>query len=78
MTTNRDPLPTAVQAPAPLASPFVDDLIPRDQLARICGVSSSTLSRWMLERRLPPPDVAITRKAQQWRRSSLHAAGIKV
>lgn len=58
--------------------PLPDRLIPRDELARLCRVSSATISRWLRDHKLPPPDVAITRKAQQWRRSSLHLAGIKV
>lgn len=55
-----------------------DDLLTRDELARALRKSSATLSRWLREKRLPPPDLAPTRQAQQWRRSTLHAAGIKV
>lgn len=64
--------------PELIEAPLPDRLLLRDELAGVCHVSSATLSRWMREGKLPPPDVAITRKAQQWRLSSLHRAGIMI
>jgi transcriptional regulator with XRE-family HTH domain len=55
-----------------------DRLFTRAELARLLGICSDTLTRWLREKRLPPPDIAPTRKAQQWRRSSLHRAGLPV
>lgn len=53
-----------------------DPLYTRDELIRRHRISSRTLSRWIKERRVPPPDIAPTRQGQQWRHSTLRAAGL--
>lgn len=55
-----------------------DPLLTRAELAERLKVCSDTLTRWLREKRLPPPDLAPTKKAQQWRRSTLHRAGLPV
>lgn len=66
-------------APAEPAPPLAPDrLFTRGELQRMIGRSSETFRRWIKAGKIPPPDVAPTRETQQWRRSTLHAAGIKV
>lgn len=47
----------------------------RDLMAkhRVC---SDTITRWIRERRLPPPDLQPSRKTQQWRHSTLLRVGM--
>lgn len=40
------------------------------------GIGSEALRRWVRDKKLPPPDVAITRRTVGWRLSTLQAAGI--
>ncbi len=55
-----------------------DEFLPRAELAKRLGICSDTLTRWIREKRVPPPDLAPTRKTQQWRRSSLQTAGLNL
>lgn len=55
-----------------------DRVIFRPELQELLHVSSETIRRWLLERRLPSPDVALTRKTVGWKRSTLERAGIKL
>jgi hypothetical protein len=55
-----------------------DPLYTRAELAQLLRICSDTLTRWLREKRIPPPDLAPTRKAQQWRRSTLHRHGLPV
>lgn len=55
-----------------------DRVIWRPDLATELHVCSETLRRWMRAGKLPPPDVAITRKTLGWRVSTLRAAGINL
>lgn len=53
-----------------------DRVIYRTDLCKMLGVGSEALRRWLKAGKLPPPDVAISRKTMGWRLSTLHAAGI--
>lgn len=56
-----------------------DRLIMRDELAKALGdVCSETMRRWLKAKKLPPPDVALSRKTKGWRLSTLRAAGINL
>jgi predicted site-specific integrase-resolvase len=55
-----------------------DTLLKRHELVARLRISSDTLRRWLVEKRIPPPDIATTRKNQQWRVSSLRAAGLNL
>jgi len=53
-------------------------VIYRSELCRLTGVGSETIRRWIKAKKIPPPDVAISRKTTGWRLSTLHAAGIRL
>lgn len=55
-----------------------DRVIFRPELQELLHVSSETIRRWLLERRLPSPDVALTRKTVGWKRTTLERAGIRL
>ncbi|MBI5270644.1 MAG: hypothetical protein HY856_13315 [Burkholderiales bacterium] len=56
-----------------------DRFIMRDELAKaLGGVCSETMRRWLKAKKLPPPDVALSRKTKGWRLSTLRAAGINL
>jgi predicted site-specific integrase-resolvase len=55
-----------------------DRVIYRCDLQAELRVSSETVRRWLKAGRLPRPDVAITRRTQGWRLSTLRAAGINL
>ena len=55
-----------------------DRVIFRPELQKLLHVSSETIRRWLLEHRLPSPDVALTRKTVGWKRSTLERAGIRL
>ena len=55
-----------------------DRVIFRTELQELLHVSSETIRRWLLEHRLPSPDVALTRKTVGWKRSTLERAGIRL
>jgi predicted DNA-binding transcriptional regulator AlpA len=57
---------------------FEDRVIYRDELQSLLKVSSETIRRWKNEKRLPEPDVALTRKTVGWKRSTLELAGIRL
>lgn len=50
----------------------------RPDLQRRCRVTSETIRRWINDGKLPPPDVAITRRTMGWRVSTLRGAGINL
>lgn len=65
---------TAV-APAPSA----DRMVTRAELAKLLGgVSSETIRRHLKAKKLPPPDVQLSRQTAAWRLSTLKAAGINL
>ena len=53
-----------------------DRVIYRRDLCAMLGIGSEALRRWVRDKKLPPPDVAITRRTVGWRLSTLQAAGI--
>jgi predicted site-specific integrase-resolvase len=53
-----------------------DRVIYRTDLCKMLGVGSEALRRWLKAGKLPPPDVAISRKTMGWKLSTLNAAGI--
>jgi predicted site-specific integrase-resolvase len=55
-----------------------DTLLKRPELVARLRISSDTLRRWLQANRIPPPDINTTRKNQQWRVSSLRAAGLNI
>ena len=55
-----------------------DRVIWRPELQQLAKVSSETIRRWIKDERLPPADVAFSRKTMGWRVSTLRAAGINL
>ncbi len=55
-----------------------DRVIWRPELQKMMGVTSNTVRCWMKAGRLPPPDVAMSRKTLGWRISTLRAAGVNL
>jgi len=55
-----------------------DRVILRPELQTLLHVSSETIRRWLHAKRLPEPDVALTRKIVGWKRSTLERAGIRL
>jgi len=55
-----------------------DRVIWRPDLQKMMGVTSETVRRWMKDKRLPTPDVAMSRKTLGWRISTLRNAGINI
>ena len=55
-----------------------DDLILRPVLMRRLGVCSDTIRRWLRDKKLPPPDVAITVRKTGWKLSTLRAHGVNL
>ena len=53
-----------------------DRVIWRPDLQKMMGVTSETIRRWMKAKRLPAPDVAMSRKTLGWRVSTLRAHGV--
>jgi len=47
-------------------------------LRKALRISPDTLARWRKAGKLPPPDVALTRRTTGWRLSTLRAAGINL
>lgn len=59
-------------------SSSLDRVVWRTDLQTELNVTSNTVLRWMKAGKLPPPDVAISRKTKGWRLSTLHNAGIGI
>ena len=55
-----------------------DRVIWRPDLQKMMGVTSETIRRWMKAKRLPAPDVAMSRKTLGWRISTLRASGVNL
>jgi hypothetical protein len=56
-----------------------DRVIYRDELKTLLGnVCNETIRRYMAKKKLPPPDVAVSRNKLGWRLSTLQAGGIKL
>lgn len=66
-------------APTPSAASEPDRLITSAELrTQLGGVTHETLRRWKLAGKLPKPDVALSRRTQAWRLSTLRAAGLNL
>lgn len=55
-----------------------NEIIKRGDLPKIIGVCSDTVRKMCKANKLPPYDVALSRKTSGWKRSTLAAAGVKV
>ena len=55
-----------------------DKVIWRHDLQSALGVSGETMRRWLNSKKLPTPDVAMSRKTLGWRISTLRAHGINL
>jgi predicted DNA-binding transcriptional regulator AlpA len=55
-----------------------DRVVWRRELQQAVKVSSETIRRWMLDGRLPEPDVNLSNRTKGWRVSTLRAAGINL
>lgn len=56
----------------------VDRVIFRPELQRRLDVCSETIRRYLKDKKLPPPDVAMSAKKLGWRLSTLRQAGINL
>lgn len=56
-----------------------DRVVYRPELQTLLGgVSSETIRRWLLAKKLPEPDVQMSLRTVGWRLSTLRAHGVKV
>lgn len=53
-------------------------ILTRADITARLGVSRETIRQWIKAKKLPPPDVALSRKTTGWKRSTLAAAGIRI
>lgn len=63
---------------SPADDPPVDRVIFRPELQRRLDVCSETIRRYVKDKKLPPPDVAMSAKKLGWRLSTLRQAGINL
>lgn len=52
-----------------------DPIVWRKDLQATLHVTSETVRRWLIDRKLPKPDINPTRQCMGWRRSTLRASG---
>ena len=55
-----------------------DPIYTRADIMERLQVKSDTIRKWLKAKKLPPPDVAISRKTTGWKRSTLAAAGVNL
>jgi predicted site-specific integrase-resolvase len=55
---------------------MTEHVITRKRLREIMGVHTDTVRRWIKGGKLPPYDVAMSRKSAGWKPSTLAKAGI--
>lgn len=55
-----------------------DPIYTRADIMERLRVKSDTIRKWLKAKKLPPPDVALSRKTTGWKRSTLAAAGINL
>lgn len=55
-----------------------DRVVWRRELQLAIKVSSETIRRWMLDGKLPEPDVNLSNRTKGWRLSTLRSAGINL
>ena len=56
----------------------LDPMFTRAEIVARLRISSETMRRWERDKRMPPPDVAMTQKTRLWKLSTLHAAGLRI
>jgi predicted DNA-binding transcriptional regulator AlpA len=57
---------------------MTDRIIWRSELRELTGVKTEAIRRWIAAKKLPPPDVALSKRTKGWRLSTLEAAGIRL
>ena len=55
-----------------------DPIYTRADIMERLQVKSDTIRKWLKANKLPPPDVALSRKTTGWKRSTLAAAGVNL
>lgn len=55
-----------------------DPILTRADIMARLSVSRETVRQWIKAKRLPAPDVALSRKTVGWKRSTLAAAGVNL
>lgn len=55
-----------------------DPIMTRADIMARLDVSRETVRKWIKAKRLPEPDVALSRKTVGWKRSTLAAAGVNL
>lgn len=55
-----------------------DPIFDRRMLMQRLNVSTETIRRYIKDKRLPKPDVALSQKTMGWKLSTLRAAGINL
>ena len=61
-----------------MTTPHEDPILTRADIMARLEVSRETVRQWIKSKKLPTPDVALTRKTTGWKRSTLAAAGINL
>lgn len=59
-----------------MSNPPEDRILYRPDLCKALQITSETLRRWIIAKKIPAPDIALSRQALGWRLSTLNAAGI--
>lgn len=73
---NDDTAPQAAQPSAALAEDQILRL--HDLMARLGVTSTETIRRYRRDKKLPKPDVALSKRNVGWKVSTLRAAGVNV
>lgn len=55
-----------------------DPILTRAYIMERLDKKADTVRKWIKSGKLPPPDVALSRKTMGWKRSTLVAAGINL
>jgi len=61
-----------------IEKPVDDPIYTRAHIMERLSVSRETVRQWIKAKKLPPPDVALSRKTTGWKRSTLEAAGVNL
>jgi len=61
-----------------MSDQIADRTIKRQELQTSLGVGSECVRRWIKAKKIPAPDVAISRRTLAWRLSTLKAAGVNI
>lgn len=55
-----------------------DPILTRADIAERLKCTTDAVRKWVKAGKLPPPDVALSRKTTGWKRSTLAAAGVNL